>query len=99
MMFNPDGTLTYSAAYTVGDFWYGKNGIDQDRGVFRSRVAATAQFFDDKFRIKTDFTFQATDNNETRKQVPVPYSIKPGVISYVGTTTNDLREIRRRNQY
>lgn len=29
-MFNPDGTLTHSAAYTVGDMWYGKNGIDTD---------------------------------------------------------------------
>src|SRR6187401_1782997 len=37
-MFNPDGTLTASAAYTVGDFWYGKNGYDQERGVFRNRV-------------------------------------------------------------
>ncbi len=27
-MFNPDGTLTTGAVYSVGDFWYGKNGID-----------------------------------------------------------------------
>src|SRR5690606_1702419 len=27
-MFNPDGTLTHPAAYTVGDYWYGRNGMD-----------------------------------------------------------------------
>jgi TonB-linked SusC/RagA family outer membrane protein len=31
--------------------------------------------------------------------VPLPYSSKPGVIAYLGTTTNDIREIRQRTQY
>jgi TonB-linked SusC/RagA family outer membrane protein len=98
-MFNPDGTLTASAAYTVGDFWYGKNGLDMERGIFRNRFGMTAQFFNDKLRLKGDFTFQTTDIGEKRKQVPVPYSSKPGVIAYVGSTTNDLREIRDRINY
>jgi TonB-linked SusC/RagA family outer membrane protein len=98
-MFNPDGTLTASAAYSVGDFWYGKNAIDMERAVFRNRVGLTAQFFNDKLRIKSDFTFQTTENAEKRKQVPLPYSSKPGVIAYLGTTTNDLREVRQRTQY
>ncbi|MDB5231105.1 MAG: SusC/RagA family protein, partial [Chitinophagaceae bacterium] len=98
-MFNPDGTLTPSAAYTVGDFWYGKSGFDFEKAVFRNRTGFTAQFFNDKLRVKGDFTFQNSDNNEKRKQVPVPYSSKPGVIAYLGTTTNDLREIRQRTQY
>ncbi|WP_315819197.1 hypothetical protein [Paraflavitalea speifideaquila] len=41
-MFNPDGTLTFSAAYTVGDFWYGRNGIDMDRRVVRNTTGFTA---------------------------------------------------------
>jgi hypothetical protein len=98
-MFNPDGTLTASAAYSVGDFWYGKNAIDMERAVFRNRVGLAAQFFNDKLRLKSDFTFQTTENAEKRKQVPLPYSSKPGVIAYLGTTTNDLREIRQRTQY
>ncbi|MBD0349945.1 MAG: TonB-dependent receptor [Flavisolibacter sp.] len=98
-MFNPDGTLTASAAYTVGDFWYGKNGFDMERGILRNRSGLTASFFNDKLRLKSDFTFQVTDNSERRKQVPVPYSSKPGVIAYLGTTTNDLREIRQRTNY
>jgi TonB-linked SusC/RagA family outer membrane protein len=98
-MFNPDGTLTYSAAYTVGDFWYGKNGIDMDRRVFRNTVSAATQFLNDKLRIKGDFTFQTTDNNELQTRVPVPYSRKPGVIEYVGTNTNDIQNNNRDTQY
>ncbi|OUJ74099.1 SusC/RagA family TonB-linked outer membrane protein [Hymenobacter crusticola] len=89
-MFNPDGTLTYSAAYTVGDMWYGKNGIDLDERVTRNTSAFLAHFFQDKFRINGNFTFRNTDNDRTQTRVPVPYSRKPGVIEYVGTNTNDL---------
>jgi hypothetical protein len=98
-MFNPDGTLTASSAYSVGDFWYGKNGYDFERGIFRNRTAFVAEFLNNKFRVKGDFTFQNTDYTEKRKQIPIPYSSKPGVIAYIGTTTNDLREIRQRTQY
>lgn len=98
-LFNPDGTLTFSAAYTVGDFVYGKNGIDQERGILRNRAGFTTEFFNNTFRIKGDATYQVTEVGEKRRQVPVPYSNKPGVISYVGTTTNDLREVRQKTQY
>ncbi|HVF81937.1 MAG TPA: SusC/RagA family TonB-linked outer membrane protein, partial [Flavisolibacter sp.] len=98
-MFNPDGTLTASAAYSVGDFWFGKNGINQERGIFRNRVGLTAEFFNKKLRLKSDLTYQVTDNNEQQKRVPLPYSLKPGVIAYLGTTTNDLRESRQGTKY
>ncbi|MFA5819176.1 MAG: SusC/RagA family TonB-linked outer membrane protein [Bacteroidales bacterium] len=98
-MFNPDGTLTMSAAYGVGDFWYGKNGIDMQKGVFKNTSGFTARFFDDKFRVKGDFTVRNNNNNTIRKRVPVPYSTKPGVISYVGTATNDLQNEWQKTQY
>ncbi|OZI10110.1 SusC/RagA family protein [Siphonobacter sp. BAB-5385] len=98
-MFNPDGTLTYSAAYSVGDFWYGKNGIDMDRRVFRNTVSFATQFFNDQLRVNGNFTFQNTDNNEQRLRVPVPYSRRPGVIEYVGTTTNDIQNLNRETVY
>lgn len=98
-MFNPDGTLTHSAAYTVGDFWYGKNGIDTDRRVLRNTTSLASKFFENKLRVNTDFTIQQTDNNEKRIRVPVPYSRKPGVIEYVGLNYNDLRDIYRETQY
>ena len=98
-LLNPDGTLTASAAYNVGDFYYGKNGIDNNKKVFRNTTGFATSFFKDKFRIKGDFTIQNTDNNDRTKAVPVPYSIKPGVISYVGTTTNYLNDVYRETAY
>lgn len=98
-MFNPDGTLSHSAAYTVGDFWYGKNGIDTDRRVLRNTTSLSSKFIENKLRINTDFTIQQTDNNEKRIRVPVPYSRKPGVIEYVGLNFNDLRDTYRETQY
>jgi len=98
-MFNPDGSLTMSAAYTVGDFWYGKNGYDFNNKLFKTTNGFTAEFFKNTLRVKGDVTLRKSDNREKRKQVPVPYSNKPGVILYVGTTTNDLREIVTETQY
>lgn len=98
-VFNPDGTLTHTSVYNVGDFWYGKNGIDSEKGQFRSTTGFLADFYDNKFRVKGNFTFQNSNNNETRRRVPVPYNKKPDVTSYVGTKTNDLREIVRETQY
>ena len=98
-MFNPDGTLTFSAVYNVGDFWYGKNGYDMNDKVFKSTSGFVAEFLNNKLRFKGDFTFRNSDGNEKRRQVPVPYSRVPGVILYVGTTGNDLRETRDQTQY
>ncbi|HET7180489.1 MAG TPA: SusC/RagA family TonB-linked outer membrane protein, partial [Chryseosolibacter sp.] len=98
-MFNPDGTLTMAAVYHVGDFWYGKNGLDFNNQVFRNTTAASSSFFGDKFRVNGNFTFRNTANIVDQKRVQVPYSIKPGSVAYVGTTTNDLREQRSDIQY
>lgn len=98
-MFNPDGTMSHSASYTVGDFWYGKNGITSSRQVFRNTTGFSSNFFNNKFRINGDFTFRNTNNNTERKRVQVPYSRSKGVVNYVGTTTNDLLFDRRETQY
>lgn len=98
-MFNPDGTLTHSAAYTVGDMWYGKNGIDTDQRLLKNTVSATASFFKNRLRLKGDFTFQNTDNDQTRIRVPVPFSRRPGVIEYVGSSKNDIQNTNKTTTY
>ena len=98
-MFNPDGTLTYSAAYTVGDFYYGKNGIDMNDRVFRNTTGISSKFFGNKLRIKGDYTFQNSNNDEDRLRVPVPYSRRPGVIEYVGNNYNDIQNLNRSTNY
>jgi TonB-linked SusC/RagA family outer membrane protein len=98
-MFNPDGSLTMVAVYNVGDLWYGKNGIDNKKKVFKNTSGFTANFYNNKLRVKGDFTFRNTNNNTEQKRVQVPYSNKPGVIAYVGTATNDLAFDNRETQY
>lgn len=98
-LFNPDGNLSYSAAYTVGDFVYGRNGIDFDTRIMRNRTALTAEFLNKTLRLKADFTIQETDDNAKTIRVPVPYSRKPNVIEYVGTSTNDIAERYTETQY
>jgi TonB-linked SusC/RagA family outer membrane protein len=99
MLLNPDGTLTYSAAYTVGDFYYGKNGLDLKENEIRNTAAFTAKFFDNRFQVKGDFTFVNTDSTVKEIQVPVPYSPAPHVIQYVGSSTNDIRENFNQTNY
>lgn len=98
-LLNPDGTLTYSAAYSVGDFYYGKNGIDFDTRNIRSTVGFNSKFFNNRFRVKGDYTIANTNNDQVTKRVPVPYSTKPGVIQYVGTNYNDYRNLNQTTQY
>ena len=98
-LYNPDGNLSYSAAYTVGDFVYGKNGIDIDKRIFKNTTAFTASFLKDKLKIRGDFTILNLDSNTTQIRVPVPYSLKPGVKQYVGANTNDLQNMFRQTQY
>lgn len=98
-MLNPDGTITFSGAYTVGDFYYGKNGIDTQRSIVRNSSAFEARFLQNTLRVIGNATFQNTYNDETRRRVQVPYSNAPGVIEYVGLTYNDLREYNNRTNY
>ncbi|WPQ63108.1 TonB-dependent receptor [Chitinophaga sancti] len=90
MLLNPDGTLTYSAAYTVGDFYYGKNGINLYRQMFRNTTGFTANIYKNKLRINGNVTWQNITDDQKRRRVQVPYSAAPGVTAYVGTGYNDL---------
>lgn len=98
-LFNPDGSLTFAAAYTVGDFFYGKNGIDTKRKVFRNITGLRSNFFGNKFRLNADFTFRNTNNDSDQRRVQVPYSTGVGAAAFVGTTTNDLQFDRRDTRY
>ena len=98
-IYNPDGTLTHSAAYTIGDFIYGKNGIDTNNRVLRNTTSFTASFLDNKIHVRGDFTFRNTDQGETQRRVAVPYSTQEGVISYLSTQYNDLQEYKKETNY
>ena len=98
-MLNPDGTLTWSGAYTVGDYYYGKNGSDLTRNLIRNTTGLTATFLQNKLKVNGDFSFQNTADDEQRRRVEIPYSRAPGVIEYLGTATNDLRNLNDKSLY
>jgi TonB-linked SusC/RagA family outer membrane protein len=98
-LLNPDGTITYSAAYGIGDFYYGKNAMDQIVNRFRNTIGAKATFFDEKLRINSDFTYSFNSSEDRTKRVPVPYSVRPGVTEWLGATKNDLQDTYNRTGY
>lgn len=98
-LLNPDGTLTFPAAYTVGDQYLGRNGIDNVQRFLKNRVSAKAEFFDRSLTLRSDFTFQSTDLGSQQNRVQVPYSRYQGVIGYTGTNTNDIQERRQTTEY
>src|SRR3546814_17527434 len=95
----PDGTLSFPAAYTVGDQYIGRNAEDEARRFLKNRVAATAEFFDKSLTIRGDFTFQSMDIGAQQNRVQVPYSRYEGVTGATGTNTNALQEFRRTKAY
>jgi TonB-linked SusC/RagA family outer membrane protein len=98
-LFNPDGSLTFASAYTIGDFFYGKNGFDTRNEVIRNITGLRSRFFDNKLRVNVDFTFRNTNANRYQKRVQVPFSNFLGVTSYVGQTTNDIATEDARTRY
>ncbi|MGK6350316.1 SusC/RagA family TonB-linked outer membrane protein [Parapedobacter sp. DT-150] len=98
-LLNPDGTLSFPAAYTVGDYYIGRNGTDHAQRFLKNRIAGKAQFFDKSLTLRSDFTFQSTDLGSQQNRVQVPYSRYEGVIGYTGTNTNDLQERRQTTEY
>jgi len=98
-LLNPDGTLSFSSAYTVGDMYLAKNYADMKQNVLKNKTAFKAEFFDKSLTIRADFTFQNTEYGHQRKRVQTPYSRIEGVIGYTGTNTNDLQERRETTDY
>lgn len=98
-MFNPDGTLTMAAAYSVGDLWYGKSGTNTEKRILRNTTSFSSSFLDNTLRINGDITFRNTEDNASTRRVPVPYSPQVGVIAYLGSSTNDYSETNRSTKY
>ena len=89
---NPDGNYSMSSAYSVGDFMYGKNGLDTKDTQIKNTTGFTAKFLNDKLRVKGDFTFRNNNKNQQTRRVPVPYSKKDGETLWLSTKYNDLQE-------
>ena len=98
-IYNPDGSFTHSAAFTLGDFIYGKNGIDTNNRVLRNTTSFTASFLENKLHVRGDFTFRNTDEGQTQRRVAIPYSTVQGQTTMLGSDTNDLQEYKTQTNY
>jgi TonB-linked SusC/RagA family outer membrane protein len=98
-IFNPDGSLSYSAAYTVGDFIYGKNGVDTQNKVLKNTTGFTATIPGSKMQVKGDFTFRNNDEVQSQRRVPVPYSKVSGTTLWLSEKYNDLKEYTENTGY
>ena len=70
----PDGTMTYSAVYTVGDLLYGRSGITTKNSNLKNTTTFNAKFLGDRLRVNGDFTYQQKTQEKTKKQVRSPYA-------------------------
>lgn len=78
-IWNPDGTMTMSAAYSVGDLLYGNSGYTDINDYVKNTFSAEANFFDNRLRVKGDFTYRNKNYYHTVKRVRTPYSITAGL--------------------
>lgn len=99
-IYNPDGSFSFSAAYTLGDFIYGKNGTDSEKKDLRNTTSFSTKFFNNTFRIKGDLTFRNRDFGSTRVRVPVPYSVNQGEMLSLRTSMNDnIYQVAQQHNY
>lgn len=103
-MFNPDGTLTMSGAYGLGDLLYGRSGIKTKNEVFKETLSFTTSFFNNTFRINGDFTYKKTINERTKKQVRSPYSTavdddNVSITQYISGIYSNFDETTERTNY
>lgn len=86
-IFNPDGTLTYSAIYSVGDVLYGGSNRTYTNRQAQSTIGAKATFFDNRLRLNSDFTYRARAYDTHVHRLPTPFSRYEGL-------TESLAEIK-----
>lgn len=77
--YNPDGTMTKAAAYTVGGFLYGNSKNVYETLYFKNTIGAKASFFNDTFTVNGDFTFKLDDYNGWTRKYPDTFSPAPDV--------------------
>ena len=79
--YNPDGTMTKAAAYTVGGFLYGNSKNVYENDYIRNTIGFTASFFDNSLTINGDATYKLDDYNGMIRLYPDEFSVAPGKTS------------------
>lgn len=103
-MFNPDGTMSYCAVYSVGDLLYGRSGITTVNEEFKNTTSFNAKFLNDRLRVIGDFTYKSTSFDKTKKQVRSPYSKAVDAngessVEYITGTYSNIAETTDQTRY
>jgi TonB-linked SusC/RagA family outer membrane protein len=98
-IWNPDGTMSYSAVYSVGDFLYGNSRHMTVNDYVKNTISATAKFFDDKLHINADFTYRDATYNRQIKRVRTPYSKIAGTTETISGTQSYISETNKDTKY
>ena len=98
-IWNPDGTLSHSAVYSVGDYLYGHSNRGYINRQMKTTFAAQAKFLDDRLRLNADFTYRNKDFNTTVKKVKSEFSKYEGVTETISGTQSYLSETIRNYEY
>ena len=77
---NPDGTLSYSGVYSVGDILYGTSNRKYTNRQAENTIGAKATFLDNRLRFNADFTYRARAYDTHVHRLPTPFSRYEGVI-------------------
>ncbi len=98
-IWNPDGTLSHSAVYSVGDYLYGHSNRGYINRQVKTTFAAQAKFLDDRLRLNADFTYRNKDFNTTVKKVKSEFSRYEGDDETISGTQSYLSETIRNYEY
>lgn len=98
-IWNPDGTMSYSAVYSIGDYLYGKSNRDYINKQVRTTFSAQAKFLDDRLRINADATYRNKDFNTTVKKVKSEFSRFEDITETISGTQSYMSETLRNYEY
>lgn len=99
-LFNPDGTMTYMAVYSIGDLLYGQSNHKIKNHQFKNTTNFTANLYRDIVTLNGDFTYRRKTYNRTIHRVRTPFARAvdaagnsivetiSGAQSYISETTN-----------
>lgn len=98
-IWNPDGTMTMSAVYSVGDLLYGNSRRTYINDYVNNTIGAQATFFNNKLRINGDFTYRNKNYYRTIKRVRTPFSKIAGVEETLAGTQSYISELSQNTIY
>lgn len=98
-MYNPDGSMTQAAAYSVGGFLYGSSKNMYENDDVKNTVGFTATFLDKALTVNGDATYKFTESDGIIRKYPDSFSKAPGVMETKPGLVSSLTEDRNKIKY